>query len=464
MLHLWKPHFYTVVLCLCLWVVVKGANEEGDHQNGQEEPEAQPAQPRDSHGKSCVTKYVTVYDTIHDTVYVDKCSTSYKKSCKTVYETKFVTKYQKKCDVSYVPKCHTSYDTIFEKKCDVSFDTKCLTFYKTVYDTKYEKKCGHVYVEKCKDVGYGYHKKKKCDHVPTKKCQSLPKKIPRKIPQKKCHKVAKSHCVNIPKKIPKKHCASVPKKECAKIPVHTPKDVPKKLCKSVPKKVCKSVPSTKKRQVAKQVPRKFCGGGGGYGHSDHVEDHAYGSDDHSAYQEHESHPDLSTETYGNGAIHLDNVDDHGSHHVVEHLGDDHHGHGHGAIPLVLEDSDHHELGHHDDIGNSDETFELPSSGHDGSLDEEYVSYNEYGGGFEERSHQSNNGNKDLPSGEAATAVPTYVPSDTPDHYKGNPFYSRPSNRKHDFFSGQMYGSNTASESTTLPNFVVQIKPFQMPQF
>lgn len=126
MLHFWKPHFHRFLLCSCLWLIVKGTKEEPAQAEAKElEP---PAQPRDGYGKSCVTKYVTVYDTIHDTVYVDKCSTSYKKSCKTVYETKFVTKYQKKCDVSYVPKCHTSYDTIFEKKCDVSFDTKVGVF------------------------------------------------------------------------------------------------------------------------------------------------------------------------------------------------------------------------------------------------------------------------------------------------------------------------------------------------
>lgn len=219
--------------------------------------------------------------------------------------------------------------------------------------------------------------------------------------------------------------------------------------------------------MAKQVPRKICGGGGGYGHSDHIEGHDYGSDDHSAYQEHESHPDLSTETYSNGvhgSLHLESGDDHISHHEEGHLVDDHHGH--GAIPLSLDGSDHHELGHHDDIGigNTDETFELPSSSHDNSLDDEYVSYNEYGGGFEERSHQNNKPSKDATSGEAATSSPTYVSTDIPDHFKSNPFYSRPNNRKHDFFSGQMYGSNTGSESTTLPNFVVQIKPFQMPQF
>ena len=76
------------------------------------------------YGKKCDIKYVTVYDTIYDTSYKEKCSTHYKKKCKTVYETKYKTKYKKKCDTFYVPKCHTSYDTIYEKKCDIKYDYK----------------------------------------------------------------------------------------------------------------------------------------------------------------------------------------------------------------------------------------------------------------------------------------------------------------------------------------------------
>ena len=69
--------------------------------------------------------------------------------------------YQKECNEFTETKCRTVFDTSSEEKCTTSYKKQCDTVYETVKDLEYEQKCSTSYEQQYH--GYGYHQE--CEKV-----------------------------------------------------------------------------------------------------------------------------------------------------------------------------------------------------------------------------------------------------------------------------------------------------------
>merc|ERR1711951_143812 len=202
------------------------------------------AQRAPSPGVSCRTEYTTIWDTEYIETEKQECNTIYVNSCST--------QYRKKC--ANVPRQECT--TVQDRQCSTVYNEVCVDEYRTEYDSYTETECSTEYKDDCEFQWEGEGNAKvwvpipgTCKSNPYEKCQDLPKQKERQVAYPVCNKVPEQKCVVVPKQ----ECRTVQEQKCSNEPYQKCDKVPKQDCQSVHKKI--------PNRISRRVPKKVCDDG-----------------------------------------------------------------------------------------------------------------------------------------------------------------------------------------------------------
>merc|ERR1712198_576974 len=212
---------------------------------GQNQPQRAPA-PAPS--VKCRTEYATIWDTEYIETEKQECTTVYVNSCST--------QYRKQC--ANVPKQECR--TVQNRQCSTVYNEVCVDEYRTEYESYTETECKTDYKEDCEYHWEGEGQAKvwvpipgTCKSNPYETCVDVPKQKERQIPYPVCNNVPEQKCVNVPKQ----ECKTVKEKKCTNEPYQKCHKIPQQDCQTIHKKV--------PNRVSRRVPKKVCDDGSGSG-------------------------------------------------------------------------------------------------------------------------------------------------------------------------------------------------------
>merc|ERR1712198_786888 len=175
------------------------------------------------------------------TVYVNSCSTQYRKQC------------------ANVPKQECR--TVQDRQCSTVYNEVCVDENRTEYESYTETECKTDYKEDCEYHWEGEGQAKvwvpipgTCKSNPYETCVDVPKQKERRVPYPVCNNVPEQKCVNVPKQ----ECKTVQEKKCTNEPYQKCDKIPQQDCQTIHKKV--------PNRVSRRVPKKVCDDGSGSGY------------------------------------------------------------------------------------------------------------------------------------------------------------------------------------------------------
>jgi len=179
------------------------------------------------------TEYIEVEEKVCRTVYVDNCSTQYKKKCRDV------------------PK--ETCDTIHEHKCNTVFNEVCVQKVRTEYTNYTETECTTQYKQDCEYQWEEQDGAKVWVAIPAT-CQSNPHDICEHVDKQRERQVPYNDC----SKVPQHTCEDVPRKSCRTVQVEECEERPYEHCSTTPKEECDVVHQKIPDRVSKKFAKKVC--------------------------------------------------------------------------------------------------------------------------------------------------------------------------------------------------------------